>query len=207
MPVPPISFPPFGNPPFLIPPPIRIHQRGGNRRGHWHGGRNGAALIRWVPNPSGAARRRPSGSRIHSAACPPCSLAPEGPGALVGQGRARSSHLPNPSWSSQAHPLTRAAVALTPVAPFRPQGGGRVGFAAAPGLARKSACKTRQGRSPEPPWRRACCPAAGRNLASVIIHSNRRILANRHSPLCHRPTEAIMPSTSLPQDQPHHRHE
>ena len=138
---------------------------------------------------------------------PRCAKTPEGSGALVGQGRARSSHLPNPSRSSQAHFLKRAAVALAPVAPFHPQWGWARWFCGGARPRAEERLQNNDGEIPIPPWRRACCPAAGRNLAIVIIHSNRRFLANHHSPLCHRPTEAIMPSTSLPQDQPHNRHE
>ena len=67
---------------------------------------------------------------------------------------------------------------LSPLAPFRPQGGGRGGFAAAPGLARKSACKTMMGRSPYPLGdarvvRRPGIPSGqrGESLITVVINN------------------------------------
>ena len=192
MPVPPISFPPFGNPPFLIPPPNSNPPKGGKpqgalaRRPLWRGWGN-----RRAPLPPRSRAPPPFGFPVHSAACPPCAVAPEGPGALVGQGRARSSHLPNPSWSSQAHPLKRAAVALAPLAPFRPRGGGRVRFALLPASRGRAARKTRMGRSPYPLARRACCPAAGGQfLARVIINHILVVIGTQCAPSNEMPPPA-----------------
>ena len=89
---------PLWNPPFLIPPSKSNTPKGENRRGQQRGGFTGAAGETAGPLvPRGAAPRRPPGCQGHSAACPPCSSAPAGPGALVGPTRAALLAAPLPA--------------------------------------------------------------------------------------------------------------
>jgi hypothetical protein len=156
----PPSVSPLWNPPFLIPPSNSNTPKGENRRGQQRGVSTGAAEETAGPlSPRGAAPRRPSGCQCHSAACPPCAKAPEGVGAKSGRG----GLVPHTSPALQCvRKLTHfCGYALAPLRLITPGGGGRIGFAAARRPRAEERLQNNDGEVPIPPWRRACCPAAG----------------------------------------------
>ena len=117
----PPQFSPLWKPPFPDPPSkLESTKGGGNRRGHWHGGLHGAALIRWVPNPSGAARRRPSGSRIHSAACPLLRRDPRGVRRVGRAGEGSFLTPPQPFMEFASSPFEKIGSSLSPRCAFSP---------------------------------------------------------------------------------------
>ena len=78
--------------------------------------------------------------------------------------------------------------ALAPLRLIAPGGVGRVGFAAARRPRAEERLQNNDGEIPIPPWRRACCPAAGGLiLASVIINHILVVISN---PSVRRPTES-----------------
>ena len=119
----PLSFPPFGNPPFLIPPPNSNPPKGGKpqgalaRRPLWRGWGN-----RGAPLPPRSRAPPPCGFPVHSAACPPCSSAPEGPGAQSGLHAVRA--LTTIPALQGVRKLTHdERQSLSPLAPYRPRRG------------------------------------------------------------------------------------
>ena len=123
----PHQFSPLWKPPFPDPPSKLESTKGGETAG----GTGTAASMARLKKPRGpsppaepcaAALRVPGPLRRLSPVAP---RPPRGQARWSGRGGLDSSHLPNPSRSSQAHPCS-AAVALAPLAPFRPRGGGRL---------------------------------------------------------------------------------
>ena len=158
----PPQFSPLWKPPFPDPPSKLESTKGGETAG----GTGTAAVMARLKKPRGpsppaepraAALRVPGPLRRVSPVAP---RPPRGQARWSGRGGLGSSHLPNPSRSSQAHPCS-AAVALAPLAPFRPRGGGRVGFAAARRPRAEERLQNNAGETPDPLGSRACCPAAG----------------------------------------------
>ena len=96
---PPLSFPPL-EPPFPAPPPNSNPPRGANRRGGCRRGLSGAVKDTRGDPLSPTAPRTPA-LRVAAALRHSVPLAPRPPlgrSRTVGQGRARSSHLPSPPW-------------------------------------------------------------------------------------------------------------
>jgi len=203
----PHQFSPFGNPLSRSPLQTRTRQRGKTAGGN--SAASPPARLKKPPGPSPPAEPRHAALRVVSPTPPLIPLAPLPPGAgrSVGQGRARSSHLPSPPRCSQAHPAKR--LRLSPLAPYHPQWGWAHWFCCgAPASRGRAPAKQCRGVPLHPLGDARVVRRPAIPQASVLINSIAAISGNNpHSPLCHRPTEAIMPSTSLPQDQPHHRHE
>ena len=86
---------------------------------------------------------------------------PRGAGRSVGPPcGSRAHHHSSPPRSSQAHPLKRAAVALAPLRLSPPVGAGTLVLPCCRPRAEER-LQNNDGEIPIPPWRRACCPAAG----------------------------------------------
>ena len=107
--------------------------------------------------PRAAALRVPGPLRRLS----PLLLGPRGAGRV---GRAEEGSIPHTSPALQGvRKLTHLLrLRLSPLVPYHPQGGGRVGFAAARRPRAEERLQNNDGEIPIPPWRRACCPAAGK---------------------------------------------
>jgi hypothetical protein len=182
----PLSFPPFGNPPFpatggpSADPPSKLESTKG---GETAGGTGTAACMARLKSPPGPQPQRsrappPFGFPDPLRHLSPLRQGPRGAGRVGRAGEGSFLTPPQPVMEFASSPFEKSGSSLSPRCAFSPpEGAGALVLRRRAGPARKSACKTRQGRSPEPPWRRACCPAAGN-------HSGRR--DHQSHPGCHR---------------------
>ena len=125
----PHQFSPFGNPLSRSPLQTRTRQRGKTAGGN--SAASPPARLKKPLGPSHPAEPRHAALRVARSTPPLIPLAPLPPGAgrSVGQGRARSSHLPMPSKVFASSPSFSGS-ALAPLRLITPSGGGRIGFAA-----------------------------------------------------------------------------
>ena len=162
MPVPPISFPPFGNPPFLIPPPNSNPPKGGKpqgalaRRPLWRGWGN-----RGAPLPPRSRAPPPFGFPDPLRRLSPLRLGPRGAGRVGRAGEGSFLTPPQPFMEFASSPFEKSGSSLSPRCAFSPPRGRARRFCGGARPRAEERLQNNDGEIPIPPWRRACCPAAG----------------------------------------------
>ena len=159
----PHQFPPLWKPPFPDPPSKLESTKGGETAG----GTGTAAFMARLKKPRGPsppAEPRAAALRVPGSTPPLVPLAPRPPrGRALSRASMRFARSPpfRPFKEFASSPMM-SGKALAPLRLIAPGGVGRVGFAAARRPRAEERLQNNDGEIPIPPWRRACCPAAGK---------------------------------------------